>query len=303
MTAERPAGTVAEIAGLATHVVVEGSGPALVLMAALGSNWFDLDALTARLVDDFTVIRYDRPGYGLSAALPRDSWPTLAGEVDRLAAVLDHLGVDEPVVLAAHSMSSLYAEAFALTHPRRTRAVLLIDGTFSLLGLRAVPTRRRVANSHRAADLVARLGIPRVFGPAAHASVLPRPPEGYDESQRHWIRHVFTRVDMARATLVENAAYPAIDEDLRALRAERGRPAMPVTVLAALGTGGTWRSAWRSRQRRYAAALGASYEEISPAGHLLVLSRPTLVADAIRRLARRSDRGWVRAAGEPDPTR
>lgn len=303
MTSVEPPGVVAEIAGLATHVVVDGTGPPVVLMAALGSNWFDLDALAARLADSFTVIRYDRPGYGLSASLPRDRWPTLSGEIDRLEAVLDHLGVTEPVVLAAHSMSSLYAEGFALTRPGRTRAVLMIDGTFSLIGVRAVPTARRVANCHRAADVVARLDIPRRLGPAAHASVLPRPPEGYDESQRHWIRHVFTRVDMARATLVENAAYPAIDEDLRALRSERGRPTMPVTVLAALGDGGGWRSAWRSRQRRYAAALGASYEEISPAGHLLVLSRPALVADAIRRLVRRADGGWVRAAGAPDPMR
>lgn len=303
MSTTRPPGTVTEVAGHRTHVVVDGSGPPVVLMAALGSNWFDLDALTSRLVDEFTVIRYDRPGYGLSEPLPRDRWPILSDEVDRLEAVLDHLGVAEPVVLAAHSMSSLYAEGFALTRPERTRAVLMIDGTFSLIGKRAVPTSRRVANSNRAADLVARLGIPQLLGPVAHASVLPTPPEGYDDAQRRWIRHVFTRVDMARATLVENAAYPAIDEDLRALRVERGRPTMPVTVLAALGDGGGWRSAWRSRQRRYAAALGASYEEISPAGHLLVLSRPALVADAIRRLARRADGGWVRAAGAPDPTR
>ncbi|MEH3156952.1 MAG: alpha/beta hydrolase [Gordonia paraffinivorans] len=303
MTDTRPPGTVTEIAGLPTHVVVDGSGPPVVLMAALGSNWFDLDALAARLVDSFTVIRYDRPGYGLSGSLPRDRWPTLAGEIDRLAAVLDHLDITEPVVLCAHSMSSLYAEGFALTHPERTRAVLMIDGTFSLIGVRAIPTARRVANCHRAADVLARLDVPRRLGPAAHASVLPRPPEGYDDAQRHWIRHVFTRVDMARATLVENAAYPAIDEDLHALRSARGRPTMPVTVLAALGDGGGWRSAWRSRQRRYAAALGASYEEISPAGHLLVLSRPALVADAIRRLARRADGGWIRGSAVPDPMR
>lgn len=282
-------GTVVEILGRPTHVVVDGSGPPVVLAAALGSNWFDLDALAARLVGDFTVIRYDRPGYGLSAPLPRDRWPTLSDEVARIAAVLDHLGVDEPVVLAAHSLSSLYAEAFALTQPDRTRAVLMIDGTFTLLGVRVVPTAVRVANCHRAADLLTRLDIPRRIGVAAHASALPTPPEGYDESQRRWIRHVVTRTDMARATLVENAAFPAIDDDLHALRAAVGRPRMPVTVLAALGEGAR-RTVWRARQRRYADALGAVYEEISPAGHLLVLSRPTLVADAIRRLARRSHR-------------
>ncbi|MGZ8177641.1 alpha/beta fold hydrolase [Williamsia sp. SKLECPSW1] len=301
MSTSRPPGTVVEIAGRPTHVVVDGSGPPVVLMAALGSNWFDLDALAARLAPDFTVIRYDRPGYGLSEALGRHEWPTLDGEVTRLGAVLDHLDVVEPVVLAAHSMSSLYAEAFALVAPERTRGVLMIDGTFTLLGLRAVPTGVRVANCHRAADVIARLGLPGRLGPAAHASVVPSPPEGYDESQRQWIRHVFSRVDMARATLVENAAFPAIDDDLHALRAERGRPAAPVTVLAALGDGGGWRSAWRARQRRYAQALGASYEEISPAGHLLVLSRPTIVADAIRRLARRADDEWVRSAAAPDP--
>ncbi|GAA2060704.1 alpha/beta fold hydrolase [Williamsia deligens] len=301
MTDTRRPGAVVEIDGQPTHVVVEGAGPPVLLLAALGSNWFDLDALAADLASDFTVIRYDRPGYGLSASLPRDTWPTLDGEVRRIAAVLDHLDVREPVALAAHSMSSLYAEAFAVLHPDRTRAVMMIDGTFTLFSVRAVPTAIRVANCHRAADIADRVGLPARFGPAAHASILPTPPGGYDEDQRRWIRDVFRRSDMLRATLVENAAFPAIDDDLRTVRGARGKPAVPATVLAALGDGGGWRSAWRSRQRRYAQMLGATYEEISPAGHLVVITHPARVADALRRLVRRADGVWLRSGGSPDP--
>ena len=46
-----PPGQIVDVDGQRIHVVDEGSGRPLLLMAAMGSNWFDLDHLAARLVE------------------------------------------------------------------------------------------------------------------------------------------------------------------------------------------------------------------------------------------------------------
>lgn len=288
MTEELP-GQLIDIDGRSTHVITEGSGPPVVLLAALGSNWFDLDQLAQTLSPSFTVIRFDRPGYGASEALPRDAWPTLGGEVDRISSVLDALAIDEPVLIAAHSMSSMYAEAFAREHPDRTAGVLMIDGTFVMFPWRVLPTALRVRNCHRAVAVADHLRLPQLLGAAAHDSVFPTPPTGYTAAQRFWIHQVFSRSDMLRATLVENAAFPSISMDLIELRrrdVETVRAA--VTVLAALPAAGLWLRWWRWRHRYYAQTLGGVYEEISPANHLVVAQHPADTAFYIERLARRA---------------
>ncbi|MGJ0118546.1 alpha/beta fold hydrolase [Williamsia sp. MIQD14] len=282
-------GRLIEIDGLSTHVVTEGSGPPVMLLAALGSNWFDLDQLADALSSSFTVIRFDRPGYGASEALSRDTWPTLDGEVRRISGVLDALAIDEPVVIAAHSMSSMYAEAFAREHPDRTAGVLMIDGTFVMFPWRVLPTALRVRNCHRAVAVAELLRLPQLLGAAAHDSVYPTPPTGYTAAQRFWICQVFGRADMLRATLVENAAFPTISLDLIALRERDDRTVRAaVTVLAALPAAGLWLRWWRWRHRRYAQILGGVYEEISPANHLVVAQHPADTAFYVERLARRA---------------
>ncbi|MYT18842.1 hypothetical protein GTW69_00795, partial [Streptomyces sp. SID7760] len=81
--------------GVALHVVVEGrrgaggsgaawSGPPVVLSAGLAMAWFDWDPVAALLVaQGRTVIRFDRPGHGLSG--PATAPPTAAGEARRIA--------------------------------------------------------------------------------------------------------------------------------------------------------------------------------------------------------------------------
>ncbi|MBJ7288519.1 alpha/beta hydrolase [Williamsia sp.] len=281
-------GRLVEIDGLTTHVLVEGSGPPVLLLAALGSNWFDLDQLADELVDRFTVIRYDRPGYGASESLPRDRFPTLRGEIDRMAAVLDAAEVTDPVLIAAHSLSSLYAEAFARDRPERTAAVMMIDGTFVMVPWRILPTALRVRNCHRAVRVVDALRLPQLMGPAVHDSVLPTPPGGFTAVQQFWTRAVCTTTTMLRATLVENAAFPSVNADLIELRRRRPAVDAAVTVVAALAEAGGWRRFWRWRQERYADMLGGVFEEISPANHFVVTQHPAAMGLMITRLARRA---------------
>ncbi|SIS21507.1 alpha/beta fold hydrolase [Williamsia sterculiae] len=283
-----PPGERVDLGGQIVHVVTEGAGPPILLLTALGSNWFDLDALAARLRGRWQVIRYDRPGYGFSAPLPRDAVPTLAAEVGRMAAVLDHLGVDRPVVIGAHSISSLYAEGFARNHPERVAGVAMIDGTYVLLPWRILPTRWRVANCYRALWVIEALRLTALGGVRSRDIFLPRPPGGYTERQSAWIDGFFARPATLLATLIENAGFPAMNQQLEDLRKRSPMPPVPTVVLAAVPQRGPVRTVWGWKQRRFARRLGAIFTELRPAGHFVVLESPATVADALNRLGERA---------------
>ncbi|MFE3286675.1 alpha/beta fold hydrolase [Streptomyces sp. NPDC059233] len=85
-------GRFVRVDGVPLHVVVEGRGPVCVLSAGLAMAWFDWDEVAALLVAaGRTVVRFDRPGHGLSA--PAAEPPTAAGEAHRIAGLLDALGL------------------------------------------------------------------------------------------------------------------------------------------------------------------------------------------------------------------
>lgn len=279
------AGRFVDVDGVRIHVVDEGHGAPVLLMAALGSNWFDLDPVAARLVRrGRRVIRYDRPGYGLSDLPGRDYVPTLAGEVDRMRRILAEVGEERPVVVVGHSLASLYVEGFARAHPERTAALVILDGSHVMVPWRLVPPAFRVANAHRAVDaariVVAHLRF-RIRGRAAiRERILPTPPEGFDERQWFWANRVFGRAAMVLATLVENASFPTVNADLRRLRRRAGLPAVPIVVVAALNGPQWWRRYWQWKQGRFARLLGARLAVLD-SRHFVVLERPDEVAQII----------------------
>ncbi|MBD0862966.1 alpha/beta hydrolase [Gordonia sp. zg691] len=276
------------------HVLDEGSGPPLLLMAALGSNWFDLDPLVARLASSWRVIRYDRPGYGLSSPVGRHHHPSLLGEVERMAAVLDARGVDEPVVVVGHSLASLYVEAFARRHPERTAGVVILDGSFVLVPWRVVPLSFRTGNAHRfvgaARAVTSRVGIRRWPSLQVWTRVVPAPPEGRGDQQRRWGARIFGQPPFLLALLVENAAFGAMNNTLRGLRRTRPMPDVPVIVVVASSRLPGYREFWQWKQQRYAEVLSADEIAVLPrTKHFLVSERPDDVAEIIEGM-RESDR-------------
>lgn len=146
----RGTGRFVRVDGVPLHVVVEGRGPVCVLSAGLAMAWFDWDAVAGLLAaSGRTVVRFDRPGHGLSG--PAAEPPTTAGEAHRIAGLLDVLGFTGPVTVVGHSIAAFHAEAFARLYPRRTAALVLLDGSVEEDPVRCCPPRCAPASPVRSA--------------------------------------------------------------------------------------------------------------------------------------------------------
>lgn len=274
-----PRSVLLELAGTRTHVVVDAatgpaSGPPVVLSSGLAGNWFDWDAVTALLSAGRTVVRLDRPGYGLSAPWPDGAVPTLASEVTRLRELLDALEIDS-AVMVGHSMASFYVEAFARGFPHRTAAVVTVDGSVEARPHRVLPAGLRDPLLLRAAGAGAAVGMHRA-GPLVHRLLgAEAPPPEYAP--------ILRSEAYFRAAFLENGRYPVLARELADMHAKTPLPqSVPATVAAAsAGTRSPWAARWMDRQRELAGILDARFAVIAPSGHHAMVDQPAQVAALI----------------------
>ncbi|TDU78502.1 alpha/beta hydrolase [Streptomyces sp. KS 21] len=280
-TGTAPTGRFVRVDGVPLHVVVEGSGPPVVLSAGLAMAWFDWDPVAALLVaHGRTVVRFDRPGHGLSA--PATVPATAAGEARRIAGLLDALGLPGPVTVAGHSIAGFHAEAFARLYPERTAALVLVDTSIEEDPRTVWPAGLRTAAARVLGRALTAAGLPAALGPLARrAAVRASRTGGRDLAARDLVRRCYRTGRVWRGALLENSRYPDTAAEVLALRTGRP-PAVPVTVLTGYdGSAGRGALRWCERQARLADRLGARFEIAEPAGHLVMLDRPGRVARAI----------------------
>lgn len=275
--------------GEPVHVVHGGTGPTVLCCNGLGQAWYDWDAVVW-LLRGYRLVRFDRPGLGLSPRSPRPS--TLDTEVARIAAVADHFSPADPVVLVAHSAAALHAEAYARRSPHRLAGLVLVDPSYepdaepTRHPLRAIEfaTRRGADRLHRllTAVPVARAVAPTAARVAYRVSTVrrlagpdrpgwPRRPDPVPDA----LQTVYRRADTLVAVLAELAAYRDQAVALRARRAAAGFPPVPTTVLTGRHT---------AAGARLAADLSAELVVLPDAAHLVMLDRPDAVAEAVRAL-------------------
>ncbi|BDB43867.1 MULTISPECIES: alpha/beta fold hydrolase [Mycobacterium] len=269
-----------EIGGYRVRILVDGgTGPVVVLCSGLGGRALHWTDTVEYLKNDHTVVRFDRPG---TAQTPAVTWrPTLRGEADRIAAVLDALRRPEPAIVVGHSVGGFYAEGFARLHPQRARALLLLDSSIAYDKPR-IPLRPKLAAVEAAARL---LDTAHLQGPLARAAITlvqRRRPDGLDSQTRSQVHSAAAEPGLAHTVLAEYVAYPELGAELCALRAAHPLPPLRC-VVATAHTG--WRSrGWRNRQIRLARSLGAQHVTIAPAGHLVMVEQPLRTAGLIRAL-------------------
>lgn len=104
-----------------------GSGTPLVLIHGVGLDATMWQAQLEALPEQFDIIAYDMLGHGES---PRPSEHAGLEEYAlQLSRLLDHLGIDRACVLG-FSMGGLVARAFALQHPERLAALIILSSVF-----------------------------------------------------------------------------------------------------------------------------------------------------------------------------
>lgn len=113
--------------GLSVHVRDEGrrDGPVLLLLHGSNSSLQTWEPWVARLKGRYRLVSLDLPGHGLTGAHPRRAYA-----VGDFVAVVDgvraKLGIAR-MAIAGNSMGGWVAWNYALGHPRRTAALILID--------------------------------------------------------------------------------------------------------------------------------------------------------------------------------
>ncbi|MEL0168985.1 MAG: alpha/beta fold hydrolase [Pseudomonadaceae bacterium] len=114
--------------GLQFRVFDQGQGAPVLLLHGFPDS-LDLWAATAQplLAAGYRVIAYDQRGYGESDA-PRS---TAAYDIEEIAAdapaILDALGITQPVYLMGHDWGAVVAWAVTLFYPERVRALVAVS--------------------------------------------------------------------------------------------------------------------------------------------------------------------------------
>ena len=128
---EKPFSGKLEVDGRAVNVSCDGerSGerPVIILLHGGGDSVDKLADLQKSLSDKDMVCSYDRLGAGAS---DKPAGPQTLDDSGRvLAAVIDRVAGDAPVVLAGHSLGGLIAARYAPDHTDRVAGLVLMDAT------------------------------------------------------------------------------------------------------------------------------------------------------------------------------
>ncbi len=103
------------------------AGAAVVLVHGSNASLHTWEPWVAQLGDTYRIVTMDLPGHGLTGRVPDDDYSTEAF-VATVASVADAVGI-ERFVLGGNSMGGGVTWRFALRHPDRVRAMLLVDAS------------------------------------------------------------------------------------------------------------------------------------------------------------------------------
>lgn len=245
-----------------------GRGLPLVLLHGIGSHAESWAATIAALDPAFEAIAWDAPGYGESDQLPVSS-PTPADYAAGLARLLNALEMRR-VVLAGHSLGSLFAGGFAAAYPERVAAL----GLFSpALGYRVSSGAPLPPNVQARIDGLERLG-------AAAYAAQSAPRLVYRPSTKPAI---LERVERAMAA-VRRDGYAQAVRALGAgdLLADAKSIASP--TLVAVGAEDVVTPPANARLLHQTLRNPISFKEVADCGHALPQEAPEAVAAALGEL-------------------
>ena len=241
--------TVAPEVRLRVAVDGEPGRPPLVLINGAFCNLNVWTPAMPALLQRFLVVRHDWRGTGKSSKGPRADY-TFARYADDLLAVLDHLGIERPLVCGM-AYGARTAARFALRHPARLAALALYDVSLD----QPVDQSLQAAGNAEAKRLRTEAGLAQVA------------------VDRAWYAHDDEREAMRSLTAHRDQPDPT--PELHALR-------LPTLVVC-----GRQDVNLPEAERIAAIVPGAELQIMEMTGHGSVLSRPELFVQLLVAFAER----------------
>lgn len=102
---------------------IDGSGPHVLLLHAVGMDLTLLEPLATIMAKDFTVLRLDLRGHGRSPYVPTNTLEDYADDVHALLVKLNFA----PCGVAGFAMGGLVTQALAVKYPQDTRALVIAN--------------------------------------------------------------------------------------------------------------------------------------------------------------------------------
>src|SRR5262249_17098913 len=284
-------GTLVRVTDHRLHLYALGAGGPTVLFES-GQLGFSLDWMRVQPeVARFTrAVTYDRAGLGWSDAGPHPRTPQRI--VAELHTLLAHASVPLPLVIVAHSLGWRYALRYAWQYPDEVAGLVAVDGYDAAFDQALGPQKlasfmRGRARQYHGLDLLAHLGIVRLFGPQLLGLLGPEFRTIPAREQRRYLALV-TR-PQAVDTAIEEYERAVVSDAAEAGEVEQfPHERLPTSVPLRVVTHGIpWRypdyeRAWQHAQAAIA-GLSASSEQCvaEHSGHPIMLGQPELVVAAI----------------------
>ena len=207
----------------------------VVVETAVGSNSAEWWHIGEKLAEKYTVLVYDRAGYGTSSSSELARTPkNIATELHQLLTNLKA----EKVVLVGHSQGGLYAQQFARLYPELTQGLILLDplsasdSTFKALLSPEAYRKSGVDKSgtFKIGLVLTSLGLGFFLKPMLRQA----PPfyyhQTFSKEATKYIMHALTRPKQYRAAAAEYALAHK-EEEIEELRSREGFPEIPLTLI------------------------------------------------------------------------
>lgn len=117
-----------KVGSLKINYEKDGSGPTVVFIHGHGSSLKFFDVLADYLKKNYTVIRYDQRGYGLTEKTLQPPYSTELWAHD-LYQFLNTLDIKEAIV-AGHSMGGRVCATFTVSHPKMVKGLITLNTTW-----------------------------------------------------------------------------------------------------------------------------------------------------------------------------
>lgn len=288
-----PLGSFVEIGGARIHYLERGAGPTLLLVHGLGASMRTFThSLLDRLSGEFRVVVMERPGSGESTRAPR-ACARVRSQAETVSDFISAMGLERPL-LVGHSLGGAVALAVALGHPEQVSGLALVAPVANAQET-VPPMFRMLTISSRALRGLTAWTV------AVPASIL----------RRAQVLDALFGPDAVPADYatagggllgLRPKSFRAASEDLVALEGELpamveryGELRLPVGIL--YGTGDRVLD-HRLHGVEVAAKIEGAELELTEGGHMLPLTAPDVVAEFVRRVAKRALER--EAAGRPD---